>query len=79
MKRRKRDDDIERELRDHLDLEAEEQREGGLSPDDARNAAHRALLFWERVTFPFPTAALQHGRLSIPVIDRDTPETASTL
>lgn len=43
MKRRKRDDDIERELRDHLDLEAEEQREGGLSPDDARNAAHRAF------------------------------------
>jgi predicted permease len=43
MRRRKRDDDIEREIRDHLDLEAEEQREGGLSPDDARNAAHRAF------------------------------------
>jgi hypothetical protein len=43
MKRRNRDDDIEHELRDHLDIEAEEQREGGLSPDDARNAAHRAF------------------------------------
>src|SRR5690348_32730 len=38
-----RDADLERELRDHLDLEAEEQQAAGLSPKEAANAAHRAL------------------------------------
>ncbi len=38
-----RDAELERELRDHLDLEAEEQREAGLSPKQAAYAAHRAL------------------------------------
>jgi putative ABC transport system permease protein len=36
-------DDLDRELRTHLELEAEEQREAGLSADDARYAALRAL------------------------------------
>ena len=38
-----RDADLARELRDHLELEAEEQRAAGLSPQDATHAAHRAL------------------------------------
>ena len=37
------DQDLERELRTHLDLEAQEQQEAGLPPDQAHYAAHRAL------------------------------------
>lgn len=40
---RKRDADLERELRSDLDLEEEEQRERGLPPEQARYAARRAL------------------------------------
>jgi putative ABC transport system permease protein len=36
-------DDLDRELRTHLELEAEEQRDAGLSADEARDAALRAL------------------------------------
>lgn len=36
-------DDLDRELRTHLELEAEEQRDAGLSSDEARFAAMRAL------------------------------------
>jgi len=36
-------DDLDRELRRHLELEAEEQRESGLTADEARAAALRAL------------------------------------
>jgi predicted permease len=36
-------DDLDRELQRHLELEAEEQRERGLSPEDAQYAARRAL------------------------------------
>jgi hypothetical protein len=43
MKRREREDDLERELRDHLELEAEDQRDSGLSPEEARYAAQRAF------------------------------------
>ena len=39
----KRDADLERELRSDLELEEEEQRESGLSPEDARCAAQRAF------------------------------------
>jgi predicted permease len=42
-RRRARDADLARELRDHLQLEAEEQQDAGLSPEEAANAAHRAL------------------------------------
>ena len=38
-----RDKDLDRELRAHLDLEAEEQKDAGLSSEEARHAAHRAL------------------------------------
>src|SRR5262249_55470587 len=38
-----REPDLEKEVRSHLDLEFEEQLENGLSPDDARYAAHRAF------------------------------------
>ena len=38
-----READLARELRDHLDLEADEQRAAGLSPEQAAYAAHRAL------------------------------------
>jgi predicted permease len=39
----KRDADLERELQSDLELEAEEQRERGLSPEEARYAARRAF------------------------------------
>jgi putative ABC transport system permease protein len=42
-RREAREADLERELRDHLDLEAEEQREAGLSSKEAEYAARRAL------------------------------------
>ena len=43
-RRQARDADLARELRDHLELEAEEQRAAaGLSPEQAASAAHRAL------------------------------------
>jgi predicted permease len=42
-KRRNRADDVDRELASHLELEADELRESGLSPDDARAAARRAF------------------------------------
>ena len=38
-----RDDDIEREIRTHLDLEAEERVANGMSETDARYAARRAF------------------------------------
>jgi len=41
--RRKKEDDLDRELRSHLELEAEEQQDAGLSPFEAQDAAHRAL------------------------------------
>ncbi len=40
---KKRDADLERELRADLDLEEEEQREDGKSPEEARYAALRAF------------------------------------
>src|SRR5215471_14522263 len=42
-RRQERDADLARELRDHLDLEADERRAAGLSPEEAAYAAHRAL------------------------------------
>jgi predicted permease len=42
-KRRQREDDLDRELQAHLELEAEEHRHSGLRPDEARLAAHRTL------------------------------------
>src|SRR5271155_1466675 len=40
---KKRDSDLERELRSDLELEEEEQREGGMSGEEARYAALRAF------------------------------------
>jgi putative ABC transport system permease protein len=49
---RKRDADVERELRSDLELEEEEQREHGVPPEEARYAALRAFgsptLIWEQ-------------------------------
>lgn len=42
-RRRNRAEDLERELQGHLELEAEERLEAGLSPDEARYAAQRAF------------------------------------
>jgi putative ABC transport system permease protein len=42
-RRQARESDLERELHDHLELEADEQRASGLSPEEAAHAAHRAL------------------------------------
>ena len=36
-RRAKQDNDLDRELRSHLDLEAEEATESGASPDEARS------------------------------------------
>ncbi len=41
--RKRRNEDLERELRSHLDLETADQRENGLPEEDARYAARRAL------------------------------------
>jgi len=43
LTREAREQDIAREIRAHLDLEAEERREDGMAPDDARHAAARAF------------------------------------
>src|ERR1700722_18709716 len=43
MWRKQSEHDLERELRSHLDLEAEERQEAGLTPDQARYAAQRTL------------------------------------
>ena len=51
---RKRDADLERELKSDLELEEEEQREHGLSPGEARRAALRA--------FGNPTLIREHTR-----------------
>jgi predicted permease len=42
-RRARQDADLDRELRSHLDLEAEEQQETGMSSEEARYAAHRAF------------------------------------
>lgn len=42
-RRKNRDDDLERELRSDIELEAEEQRESGLSAEEAQYAAKRAF------------------------------------
>ena len=42
-RRKRREDDLARELRAHLSLEAEEQRRAGLGPEEARFAALRAF------------------------------------
>ncbi len=42
-RRHAREAELQRELADHLELEAQEQRAAGLSPEDAAHAAHRAL------------------------------------
>lgn len=43
LRRKQREQDLERELLSHLEAEAEEQEENGLSSEDARYAARRAL------------------------------------
>src|SRR6516225_9034422 len=43
LRRKQREQDLERELRSDLELEAEEQRENGLSPEESRYAARRAF------------------------------------
>jgi len=42
-RRKSRDEDLDRELRSHLEAEAEEQRENGLAPEAAGYAARRAF------------------------------------
>jgi predicted permease len=43
FRRQSAEADLERELRDHLDLEAEERQAAGMSPEGAAHAARRAL------------------------------------
>ena len=54
--RKAREDELARELRAHLDLEAEEQRRQGLEPEEARYAALRA--FGNRTTIEEDTRAM---------------------
>jgi len=42
-RRKSRDQDLDRELRAHLELEAEEQQDSGMTPEQAHYAARRAL------------------------------------
>lgn len=42
-RRKAREEDLDREVRSHLELEVKEQQESGLSHDDARYAAQRAF------------------------------------
>src|SRR5262249_60506481 len=42
-RRRKQEEDLDRELRAHLELETEEQRDSGVPPDEARYAARRSF------------------------------------
>jgi predicted permease len=42
-RRKRREQDLDREVRSHLDLEAEDQQESGLSPREARYAARRVF------------------------------------
>ncbi len=49
-RRAPKEDDLDRELRTHLDLEAEEQQEAGSSSEEARYAARRAFGNTTRVT-----------------------------
>jgi hypothetical protein len=61
---RKRNADLDRELQSDIELEEEEQRERGLSPDDAHFAARRAVgnttLIREQVHEAWGWAALEH-------------------
>jgi predicted permease len=61
---KKRDADLERELRSDLELEEEEQRNKGLSPEEARYAARRAfgnsMLIREQTHEAWGWAALEH-------------------
>jgi predicted permease len=61
---RNRDADLEQELRSDLELEEEEQRERGIPPEEARNAARRALgnttLIREQVHEASGWATLEH-------------------
>jgi hypothetical protein len=43
LRRKQREQDLERELRSDLALEAQEQQANGLSPEEARYAARRAF------------------------------------
>lgn len=58
MKDERREDELARELRAHLDLEAEDQRRAGLSQNDARFAALRA--FGNRTIIQEDTRAMWH-------------------
>src|SRR6266540_2531096 len=43
MRWRRREEDLDRELRAHLDAETEERKQAGLDPEEARYAARRML------------------------------------
>ena len=66
---KKRDADLERELRSDLELEEEEQRENGLSPEDARYAARRAFgnaaLIKEQAHEAWGVASIEHLRQDV--------------
>ena len=66
---KKRDADLERELRSDLELEEEEQRENGLSPEDARYAARRAFgnaaLIKEQAHEVWGVASIEHLRQDV--------------
>ena len=85
--RESRDDDLDRELRSHLDLEAEEQRQNGLSPEDARNAARRTFgstaLVAEQVReawgYAWLAGALQDFQFAVRLLGRNPGFTAAAV
>jgi predicted permease len=72
-RRQAREADLERELRNHLELEADEQRAAGLSPEEAAHAAHRALGNTLKIEedvrsawgFPWVETLAQHARYGL--------------
>src|SRR5712692_687685 len=62
------DRDLDRELRAHLDLEAEEQQESGLPSGEARHAAQRA--FGNTTLIKEDTRAMW-GRTSLEQLEQD--------
>ncbi len=61
-RRKEREQDLERELRADLELEAAEQQANGLSADDARHAALRAFASVTRASESFLKSSLVTGK-----------------
>ncbi len=68
LRRKQREHDLERELRSNLELEAQEQQENDLSPEEARYAARRAF---GNVTLRMEEAREMWGRARLERLAQD--------